>query len=379
MAVKVKISEKDKVVGDVLSVGMIATFGDEDDGLVTSIYTGSEWLPCDGSAVSTETYKDLFTVIGYRFGKSGDDFNLPNANPTLVTDNHTFAAFVGDTVVAVKNASPITIDISAGAGKGGTRVTIIHQQSGESVQTLTITTGTNMTCVVASKGELVLVWDDDGKQWCLVGETVRMLEKITTAGLSEWITPFAAVYKLSPVGGGGGGGGANPGPLSTYAGGGAGGSSQQLSTYISAGTTLYITMGSGGSAGSSGGNGGNGGETLIAFDDGTSITLRGMGGGGGGGASNGNYGAGGIQRNNTDLVDMGVEIGTTGRSARGSSSGEGGNGACGAGRGGAAVSVGNNGRDGGDFGGGGSGGAAEGYGASKSGGAGAPGAAYIEY
>jgi microcystin-dependent protein len=36
------------------------------------------WLLCDGRALSTEEYRILFAVLGYRFGGSGDTFNLPN-------------------------------------------------------------------------------------------------------------------------------------------------------------------------------------------------------------------------------------------------------------------------------------------------------------
>lgn len=36
------------------------------------------WLRCDGRALSTDEYRTLFAVLGYRFGGSGDTFNLPN-------------------------------------------------------------------------------------------------------------------------------------------------------------------------------------------------------------------------------------------------------------------------------------------------------------
>jgi microcystin-dependent protein len=38
----------------------------------------TNWLNCDGSALSTATYAALFNVIGYAFGGSGGSFNLPN-------------------------------------------------------------------------------------------------------------------------------------------------------------------------------------------------------------------------------------------------------------------------------------------------------------
>jgi len=33
---------------------------------------------CDGSALSATDYPELFSVVGYSYGGSGDDFNLPN-------------------------------------------------------------------------------------------------------------------------------------------------------------------------------------------------------------------------------------------------------------------------------------------------------------
>ncbi len=45
-------------------------------------YAGSAapagWLICDGSLVSKLTYGDLFQAIGYAYGGSGDNFNLPD-------------------------------------------------------------------------------------------------------------------------------------------------------------------------------------------------------------------------------------------------------------------------------------------------------------
>jgi len=35
------------------------------------------WLACDGATVSKALYPELFTVLGYTHGGSGDDFVLP--------------------------------------------------------------------------------------------------------------------------------------------------------------------------------------------------------------------------------------------------------------------------------------------------------------
>ena len=36
------------------------------------------WLLCDGASYSTTDYPELFAVIGYTFGGSEDNFNVPN-------------------------------------------------------------------------------------------------------------------------------------------------------------------------------------------------------------------------------------------------------------------------------------------------------------
>ena len=38
----------------------------------------ANWLICDGSSLSTTTYAGLFAAIGYAYGGSGPNFNLPN-------------------------------------------------------------------------------------------------------------------------------------------------------------------------------------------------------------------------------------------------------------------------------------------------------------
>lgn len=60
------------VSGDTLPIGAIIPFGSDT--------VPTNWLLCDGSAVSRETYQDLFNVIGISYGQ-GDGFttfNLPD-------------------------------------------------------------------------------------------------------------------------------------------------------------------------------------------------------------------------------------------------------------------------------------------------------------
>jgi microcystin-dependent protein len=47
--------------------------------LCYSLRTEKEgWLLCDGTSYSTTDYPDLFAVIGYTFGGSENNFNVPN-------------------------------------------------------------------------------------------------------------------------------------------------------------------------------------------------------------------------------------------------------------------------------------------------------------
>jgi microcystin-dependent protein len=47
------------------------------------------YLLCDGTSVSTATYPDLFTAIGYTYGGSGASFNLPNIKGRTLVGNDT--------------------------------------------------------------------------------------------------------------------------------------------------------------------------------------------------------------------------------------------------------------------------------------------------
>lgn len=60
------------ITGDTLPIGAIIPYGNET--------APSNWLVCDGSAVSRTTYSDLFAVIGTKYGEGDGSttFNLPN-------------------------------------------------------------------------------------------------------------------------------------------------------------------------------------------------------------------------------------------------------------------------------------------------------------
>jgi len=41
-----------------------------------------QWMKCDGSSLNTAQYSPLFSLIGYKYGGSGNTFNLPNLQGT---------------------------------------------------------------------------------------------------------------------------------------------------------------------------------------------------------------------------------------------------------------------------------------------------------
>ena len=43
------------------------------------------WLITDGSSLSTASYAALFAVIGYTYGGSGSNFNLPSISSSPIT------------------------------------------------------------------------------------------------------------------------------------------------------------------------------------------------------------------------------------------------------------------------------------------------------
>ena len=45
----------------------------------------TNWRQCNGATLSKTTYPELFAVIGYTYGGSGDNFELPNLRGKFVT------------------------------------------------------------------------------------------------------------------------------------------------------------------------------------------------------------------------------------------------------------------------------------------------------
>ena len=43
------------------------------------------WMVCDGRSLSTPSYPELFSVLGYRYGGAGDTFAIPKLASVPVT------------------------------------------------------------------------------------------------------------------------------------------------------------------------------------------------------------------------------------------------------------------------------------------------------
>jgi microcystin-dependent protein len=71
------------------------TVGDLKMSIVESDHLG--WLRCDGRALSTSEYRTLFTVMGYRFGGSGDTFYLPDPQGRVLGCKGTASGISGET------------------------------------------------------------------------------------------------------------------------------------------------------------------------------------------------------------------------------------------------------------------------------------------
>jgi microcystin-dependent protein len=80
-------------INGALPIGGVTMFG----GLLAAI--PFNYLPCDGRALNTTEFADLFNVIGYRYGGSGANFNLPDlfnvfSTKSVSTDGESTTGFL---------------------------------------------------------------------------------------------------------------------------------------------------------------------------------------------------------------------------------------------------------------------------------------------
>lgn len=124
--------------GDTMPVGAIIQFG--------SSTIPTNWLECDGSAISRTTYQDLFNTIGITYGQ-GDGFTTFNL-PDLTTASATYiikayqSAGVVATVVDNLNSSSATDALSANQGR-------ILNGNGTPEVLATLSSGTSSTITVS--------------------------------------------------------------------------------------------------------------------------------------------------------------------------------------------------------------------------------------
>jgi len=71
--------------------------GDIKQSIQNSDHNG--WLICDGRSLLKNNYPNLFSIIAYSFGGSGDSFNLPNTSGRViasVNNTHTLGQTIGE-------------------------------------------------------------------------------------------------------------------------------------------------------------------------------------------------------------------------------------------------------------------------------------------
>ncbi|HEY2300781.1 MAG TPA: phage tail protein [Acidimicrobiales bacterium] len=78
------------------------------------------WHPADGSSLATADYPDLFAVLGYTYGGTGANFNLPYARDrvTVGVNIRALAATGGQATVALSAAQTGTHTHALGANTG---------------------------------------------------------------------------------------------------------------------------------------------------------------------------------------------------------------------------------------------------------------------
>lgn len=114
---------------DGLALGTIVTvFRDGDsnwgtlDGSMTSRYPG--FIECDGRTLSRTDYPDLFDVIGYQYGGSGNNFRVPNYRNRVMmgtgrVDGNSAASPALPTKFGPDTSSASTGDINTAGSSGG--------------------------------------------------------------------------------------------------------------------------------------------------------------------------------------------------------------------------------------------------------------------
>lgn len=136
------------LAGSGVTAGIITAYGG------TTAPTG--WLLCDGSAVSRETYSDLFKAIGttYGTGDGSTTFNLPDLRKTSITYNNDLAQWID--ISGYTSANPYTFPsdgyvFTYNAGSTTSAYTIVGSTDNGSTVAIG-NTNSGRTCLFVKKG-----------------------------------------------------------------------------------------------------------------------------------------------------------------------------------------------------------------------------------
>ncbi|HNB96291.1 MAG TPA: tail fiber protein, partial [Microthrixaceae bacterium] len=97
-------------VDNIIPIGVMMPYGG------TAAPSSGQWALCNGAALSTATYPDLFAVLGYKFGGGGGSFSLPNTS--------------GMFMVGVSGVSPTATIGVTGGSNDATVVAHVHGLAG---------------------------------------------------------------------------------------------------------------------------------------------------------------------------------------------------------------------------------------------------------
>lgn len=127
-----------------------ATVGDSKFSVINQDHMG--WLKCDGRSLSKDQFYLLWRVIGYSFGGSGDNFNLPNAAGTV-------PGVVGTGTDA--NLSSFTYVLGQQVGEYNHTLTI-NEMPAHTHGAATVTGNTNGSGITSSNGAHTHTINDPG-------------------------------------------------------------------------------------------------------------------------------------------------------------------------------------------------------------------------